>query len=140
MFFNSPLEPQQHIGPWLFQIMSFEGIHIGSQIWYYLSLRNISWFYISYLVALDDDNLVISGYNLVRSSHPSNTKPRSVCLYYKNYLLVRVLSIIYLNECLNIELIIGDKSRNFVAFYRSSSQSKDNSEAFLIILKWKVLF
>ena len=140
MFVNLPLEPQQHIGPWLFQIMSLEGIHIGSQIWYYLSLKNISWFYITYLVALDDDNLVISGYNLVRSSHQSNTKPRSLCLYYINYLPLRVLSIIYLNECLKIKLTIGDKSCNFVASYRSSSQSKDNSEAFLIILKWKVLF
>ena len=102
--------------------------------------KNISWFYITYLVALDDDNLVISGYNLVRSSHPSNTKPRSLCLYYTNYLPLRVLSIIYLNECLKIKLTIGDKSCNFVASYRSSSQSKDNSEAFLIILKWKVLF
>ena len=38
------MEPQQHIGPWLFQIISFEGIYNDSQIWYYLSLRNISWF------------------------------------------------------------------------------------------------
>ena len=30
---------------------------------------------------LDDDNLKISGYTLVRSDHPSNTKGGGVCLY-----------------------------------------------------------
>ena len=39
------VEPKDHIGTWLFQIISFEDTYIGSQIWYYLSLRNISWFY-----------------------------------------------------------------------------------------------
>ena len=33
---------------------------------------------------LDDDNLEISGYTLVRSDHSSNTKRGGVCLYYKN--------------------------------------------------------
>ena len=33
---------------------------------------------------LDDDNLEISGYMLVRSDHPSNTKRGGVCLYYQN--------------------------------------------------------
>ena len=31
-------------------------------------------------VPLDDDNLVIPGYNLVRSDHPSNTKREGVSL------------------------------------------------------------
>ena len=35
---------------------------------------------------LDDGNLEISGYMLVRSDHPSNTKRGGVCLYYKNNL------------------------------------------------------
>ena len=30
LFVNLSLEPQQHIDPWLFQIISFEGIYIGS--------------------------------------------------------------------------------------------------------------
>ena len=52
---------------------------------------------------LDDDNLVISGYNLIRSDHPSNTNRGVVCLYYKNYLPLRVLNISYLKEFLNLE-------------------------------------
>ena len=61
-------------------------------------------------VPLDYDNLVISGYNLIRSNHPSNTKCGGVCLYCKNYLPLRVLNINYLEEFLNFELKIGDKS------------------------------
>ena len=86
--------------------------------------------YLDSTVPLDDDNLVISGYNLIRSDHPSNTKRGGVCLYYKNYLPLRVLNISYLKECLNFELKIGDKSCNFIALYRSPSQSQDDFETF----------
>ena len=41
----------------------------------------------------DDDNLAISGYNLIRSDHPSNNKRGGVCIYYKNFLPLLVLSI-----------------------------------------------
>ena len=66
--------------------------------------------YLDSTVPLDDDNLVIFGYNLIYSDHPSNTKRGGVCLYYKNYLPLRVLNISYLKECVNFELKIGDKS------------------------------
>ena len=86
--------------------------------------------YLDSTVPLDDVNLVISGYNFIRSDHPSNTKRGGVCLYYKNYLPLRVLNISYLKECLNFELKIGDKSCNFIALYRSPSQSQDDFETF----------
>ena len=79
---------------------------------------------------LDDDNAVISGYNLIHSDHPSNTKRGGVCLYYKNCLPLRVLNISYLKECLNFELKIGDKSCTVIALYRSPSQSQDDFETF----------
>ena len=86
--------------------------------------------YLDSTVLLDDDNLVIFGYNLIRSDHPSNTKRGGVCLYYKNYLPLRVLNISYLKKCLNFELKIGDKSCNFIALYKSPSQSHDDFETF----------
>ena len=79
---------------------------------------------------LNDDNLEISGYTLVRSDHPSNTKRGGVCLYYKNNLPLRVINIGYLNECLTLELTVGDKTCNFVVLYRSPSQSQDEFETF----------
>ena len=75
--------------------------------------------YVDFTVSLDDENLVIPGYNLVCSDDPSNTKYRSFCLYYKNYLPPIVANISYLKECLNFGLKIGDKSCSFVALYRS---------------------
>ena len=86
--------------------------------------------YLDLTVSLDDVNLVISRYNLIRSDHPSNTKRGRVCLYYKIYLPLRVLNISYLKECLDFELKIGDKSCNFIALYRSPSQSQDDFETF----------
>ena len=72
----------------------------------------------------------ISGYTLVRSVHPSNTKRRGASLYHKNNLLLRVVNIGYLNECLTLKLKIGDKICNFVVLYRSPSQSQDEFETF----------
>ena len=79
-------------------------------------------------IPLDDDNLVISGYNLIRSDHLFNTKRGGVCLYHKNYLPPRTLNISYLKECLNFELKIGNKSCNFIALYRSLNQSQGHFE------------
>ena len=31
----------------------------------------------------DDKNLMLEGYNLIRSDHPSNTKRGGFCIYYK---------------------------------------------------------
>ena len=73
----------------------------------------------------------ITGYNLVRSDHPANTKRGGVCLYYKTCLPLRVLDIQYLNECINFELKIDGKLCTFVALYRSPSQSLDNSETII---------
>ena len=77
----------------------------------------------------------ISSYTLVRSDHPSNTKRGGVCLYYKNNLPLRVINIGYLNECLTLELTVGDKTCNFIVLYRSPSQSQDKFETFSDSLK-----
>ena len=78
----------------------------------------------------DDSNLEIPDYNLVRSDHPSNKKRGGVCIYYKSYLPLRIININYLNECVRFELMVGDKLCNFIALYRSPSQSQDQFESF----------
>ena len=72
----------------------------------------------------------IPGYNLVRSDHPSNKKRGGVCIHYKIYLPLRIININYLNECVRFELMVGDKLCNFIALYRSPSQSQDQFESF----------
>ena len=78
----------------------------------------------------DDSNLEIPGYNLVRSDHPSNKKCVGVCIYYKGYLPLRIININYLNECVRFELMVGDTLCNFIALYRSPSQSQDQFKSF----------
>ena len=77
-----------------------------------------------------NDNLHTDGYNLLRSDHPSNTKRRGVCIYYKNDLPLRVINIKYLNECIVFDIKLGDKIFSYVVLYRSPSQSSDEFESF----------
>ena len=65
--------------------------------------------YLSFNTAPDNDNLEILGYNLTKLDHPSNSKRGGVCIYYNNFLHLRVLDIQYLHKCVNIELKIGAK-------------------------------
>ena len=78
----------------------------------------------------DDDNFYLPGYNLVRADHPSNAKKGGVCIYFKNSLPLKVLDIQLLQECINFEIKIADKTCNFISLYRSPSQSKDEFESF----------
>ena len=72
----------------------------------------------------------MSGYNLVRSDQPINSKRGGVYIYYKNYLPLRIISVNYLSECINFEITIGNKICNFITLYRSPSQNQDNFLAF----------
>ena len=44
----------------------------------------------------DDKNLEITGYNLVREDHPSDSKCGGVCVYHKSSLPFRVINVKYL--------------------------------------------
>ena len=79
----------------------------------------------------DDETLEISGYNLVRSDHPLNSKPGGVCIYFKNYLPLQIISFNYLSEYINFEILIGNKICNLITLYRSPSQNQDDFQAFI---------
>ena len=40
--------------------------------------------YLNSNTAPDNDNLKISGYNVIRSNHPSNSKRGGVCIYFSH--------------------------------------------------------
>ena len=65
--------------------------------------------YLDSSILHNDGNLEIPGYNLVRSNPPSNKNRGGVCVYYKSHLPLRIIDINYLNECVRIELMVGDK-------------------------------
>ena len=78
----------------------------------------------------DDDNFNLPGYNVVTIDHPSNAKEDGVCIYFKNSLPLKVLDIQLLQEYVNFEIEIADKTCNFISLYRSPSQSKDEFKSF----------
>ena len=86
--------------------------------------------YLDSSINTNNDNLDIDGYNLLRSDHLSNTKRGGVCIYYKNYLPLRVININYLNECIVFDIKLGDKICSFVVLCRSPTQSSDEFESF----------
>ena len=69
-------------------------------------------------------------YELVRSDHPSQHKTGGVCIYFRNYLLLKILNIHYLQESISFELQVGSKICEFISLYRSPSQTSDDVEKF----------
>ena len=57
-----------------------------------------------------NSKLKILGYNFVRMYHPSNTKRGGVCINCKCLLPLKVIDVSYLQECINFEVKIGDKT------------------------------
>ena len=53
----------------------------------------ISETYLDSSVSLDDNDIAIEGYNIVRADHPSNHKKDGVCIYYKESLAVQFINI-----------------------------------------------
>ena len=80
--------------------------------------------------SIDDVSLEISGYYLISSDHPSNKKRGGICIYYKNFLPLKVTGVRLLEECIAFDLIISNKLCSFVALYRSPCQSQDDFATF----------
>ena len=70
--------------------------------------------YLDSSISSHNDNLELPGYNLVRADNPTNTKRGGVCIYYHNFLPLKVIDIQFINECINFEIRIGE---NCVAFF-----------------------
>ena len=89
-------------------------------------IRNFSLFQNS-----DDEVLQTPGYSIARVDHPSNTTHGGVYVYYKTLLTLKLLDIKYLQECINLELLICDNLCSFIILYRSPSQIHDDLETFM---------
>ena len=78
-----------------------------------------------------DSLLEIDGYNLVRANHPNNIKRGGVCIYYKESLTVRVISLPYFKEALLLEMTDNNKKIIVSVIYRSPSQNNSAFDSFL---------
>ena len=79
-----------------------------------------------------DSLLKIDRYILVRADHPNNIKRGGVCIYYKESLPVRVISLPYLKEALLLEMTYNNKKVIVSVIYRSPSQSDSEFDLFLL--------
>ena len=67
----------------------------------------------------------------MRVDHPSNTKRRRVCNYYKDYLPnIKRNNLYQLHECLVTEFRFGKNRCFFTCLYRSSSQTSNVFDGF----------
>ena len=72
----------------------------------------------------------IEGYNVVRVDHPNNIKRGEVCIYYKESLPVRIISLPFLNEALLLEMSYNNKKIIVFVIYRSQAKITMNFNYF----------
>ena len=86
-------------------------------------------------ISCDDSNLQLPGFDFIRApDHPSNTKRGRVCIYYRNFLPLKLININYLNECITFEIKLGDKISNFFSLYSLQINPKMTLRTSAIIL------
>ena len=85
--------------------------------------------------SIPDDMIEIEGYNLVRGDHRNNIRRDGVCIYYKESLPVRIISLPFLNEALLLEMSYNNKKITVSVIYRSPSQNNDEFQLFLTYLE-----
>ena len=73
----------------------------------------------------------IEGYKLIQADHPDNIKRGGVCIYYKESLPVRVISLPYFKGALLLEMSNNNKKVMVSVIYSSPSQTNDELKAFL---------
>ena len=92
------------VGHWNLNSLTARNFSKLTQLKVYISIYKHGFICLSetYLDSLTPDNLIdIEGYTLVRVDHPDNIKRGGVCIYYKEFLPVRVISLPFFKEALN---------------------------------------
>ena len=79
----------------------------------------------------DDDSLVLNGYKLIRDDNPSDFKREGVCIYFKEFLPIKVLNVTNLQECLVWEISLSGRRSYIVSLYQSPNQSSDEYDHFI---------
>ena len=83
-------------------------------------------------IPTNDERLSMKGYKLIRANNPSDSKKGGVGIYYKEFLTVRPVEVKNLNACVIFEVSIKKKRGYVVSLCRSSSQTQDDFDIFLM--------
>ena len=89
--------------------------------------------YLDSSVPVDNDNPQIPGYSSVRADQGG-----VVLVYCKSYLSLKLMDVKYLLECISFNLRIRRNICKFLSLYRLPSQSRDESETFLLNLELSI--
>ena len=82
-------------------------------------------------IDLNDENINIDGYYILRADHPGNNKCGSVCIYFKQSLpLIRRDDLSTMQETIVTEISVENETCFFTRFDRSPSQSHNEFENF----------
>ena len=90
---------------------------VSSDLRAYCAIHNydiicLSESYLNHDTLSHNDNLKIPGYELIRVDHPLNQKRAGICIYHKDFLLIKVNNISCLKECLNFSMSVYGKQCN----------------------------
>ena len=122
--FSMSLESQEYMHTWFYKVGPFKSLCKCTQVWYYLLVRDISWFQYWWYK--------LGNFRILFTTlwSPIQQKRGGIYIYYKNFLPLKVTGIRLLEECIVFDLIISNKLCSFVALYRSPSQSQDDFATF----------
>ena len=81
---------------------------------------------------VDPNNLLINGYNLLRTGHPDNVKRGCVSLYYRDNLTLRLVDTHYIDQFILCKINIQNTTGYVAVIDRSPSQSNNEFEEFLV--------
>ena len=86
---------------------------------------------------INNNDLQIEGYTLIRCDHPSNAALGGVCVYYKSNLpIILKPELTLLNECIIMELKVGNKKCFITCLYRSpANNTKEKIDEFVTNLE-----
>ena len=72
--------------------------------------------------------LNLPGYNMSHADHFSVNRRGRICIYYKEFLPMKMLNINHFQRCICFDLKIGSKRSTIVSLSRSPSQSVDEKK------------
>ena len=78
--------------------------------------------FLDFLVSLDNHNLSIKVYSLIRADHPDNVKRGGVCLFKEN-LTLKVINNSFIAQCIICEITLQNQKGYVVVTYISITKS-----------------
>ena len=118
-------------------------IRMLTAYWQVTKIYHLEGFYIHYFICISETyfdssvlegvtNIQLTGGNLVRADHPSNTKWGGVCIIYKETLGIRIANSLSFTACILLEVSVKNSKAYIAVVCRSPSQKNIRFENFIL--------